>query len=171
MCTLYTCNVHRSTVYNSQGMETTQQMNQQTSDSATQQPSAYEWIRRLQYIYTMEYYSAVKKNIFESVLMMWMKLEPIKQSEKSQREKHQYSVLTHIYGIQRDGNDKPVCKTAKETQMYRTVKMKKKKKKLKIVLLFDSEILLLGIYCEQTIIQKDIYTTVFIAALSTTART
>ena len=55
--------------------------------------------------------------------------------------------------------------------MYRTVKMKKKKKKLKIVLLFDSEILLLGIYCEQTIIQKDIYTTVFIAALSTTART
>ena len=53
--------------------------------------------------------------------MRWMKLEPIIQSEVSQKEKHQYSTLTHIYGIQKDGNDNPVCKTAKETQMYRTV--------------------------------------------------
>ena len=44
----------------------------------------------------MEYYSAVKKNSFESVLMRWMKLEPIIQSEVSQKEKHQYSILTHI---------------------------------------------------------------------------
>ena len=51
------------------------------------------------YIYTMEYYSAIKKNTFESVLMSWMKLEPIIQSEVSQKEKHQYSILTHIYGI------------------------------------------------------------------------
>ena len=51
------------------------------------------------HIYTMEYYSAVKKNPFESVLMRWMKLEPIIQSEVSQKEKHQYSILTHIYGI------------------------------------------------------------------------
>ena len=49
--------------------------------------------------YTMEYYSAIKKNTFESVLMKWMKLEPIIQSEVSQKEKHQYSILTHIYGI------------------------------------------------------------------------
>ena len=62
-------------------------------------PSADKWIRKLWYIYTMEYYSAVKKNSFESVLMRWMKLEPIKQSEVSQKEKHQYSTLTHIYGI------------------------------------------------------------------------
>ena len=62
-------------------------------------PSADEWIRKLWYIYTMEYYSAVKKNTFESVLMKWMKLEPIIQSEVSQKEKHQYSILTHIYGI------------------------------------------------------------------------
>ena len=48
------------------------------------------------YIYTMEYYSAIKKNTFESVLMRWMKLEPIIQSEVSQKEKHQYSILTHI---------------------------------------------------------------------------
>jgi len=40
-----------------------------------------------------------KKNTFESVLMRWMKLEPIIQSEVSQKEKHQYSILTHIYGI------------------------------------------------------------------------
>ena len=65
-------------------------------------PSADEWIRKLLYIYTMEYYSAIKKNTFESVLMRWMKLEPIIQSEVSQKEKHQYSILTlyiyiHIY--------------------------------------------------------------------------
>ena len=61
-------------------------------------PSADEWIRKL-CTYTMEYHSAIKKNIFESVLMRWMKLEPIIQSEVSQKEKHQYSILTHIYGI------------------------------------------------------------------------
>ena len=56
-------------------------------------------LRKLCYIYTMEYYSAIKKNTFDSVLMRWMKLEPIIQSEISQKEKHQYSILTHIYGI------------------------------------------------------------------------
>ena len=65
----------------------------------------------------MEYYSAIKKNTFESVLMRWMKLEPIIQGEVSQKEKHQYSVLTHIYDIQKDGNDDPIYKIAKETQM------------------------------------------------------
>ena len=69
----------------------------------------------------MQYYSAIKKNTFESVLKRWMKLEPIIQSEISQKEKHQYSILTHIYGIWREGNDNPICETAKETQMYRTV--------------------------------------------------
>ena len=47
----------------------------------------------------MEYYSAVNKNTFESVLMWWMKLEPVIQREVNQKEKHQYSILTHIYGI------------------------------------------------------------------------
>ena len=61
-------------------------------------PSADEWIRKL-YKYTMEYYSAVKKNTFESVLMRWMKLEPIIESEVSQKEKHQYSILMHICGL------------------------------------------------------------------------
>ena len=52
--------------------------------------------------------------------MRWMKLEPILQNEVSQKEKHQCSILTHIYGILKDGNDNPICETAKETQMYRT---------------------------------------------------
>ena len=69
------------------------------------------------YIYTMEYYSAIKKNTFESVLMRWMKLEPIIQSEVSQKEKHQYSILTHIFGIQKDGNDNPIHEIAKEAQI------------------------------------------------------
>ena len=62
-------------------------------------PSTDEWIRKWWYIYTVEYYSATKNNAFESVLMRWMKLEPIIQSEVSQKEKHQYSILMHIYGI------------------------------------------------------------------------
>ena len=62
-------------------------------------PSADEWVRKLWYIYTMEYYSAIQKNTSETVLMKWMKLEPIIQSEVSQKEKHQYSILMHIYGI------------------------------------------------------------------------
>ena len=76
-------NVHCRTVYNSQDM--------------ARCPSADKWIRNLWYTYTMECYSAVKKNAFESVLMRWM--EPIIESKVSQKEKHQYSILTHIYGI------------------------------------------------------------------------
>ena len=52
-------------------------------------PLADEWIRKLWYIYTMEYYSAIKNNTSESILMRWMKLEPIIQSEVSQKAKHQ----------------------------------------------------------------------------------
>jgi hypothetical protein len=73
------------------------------------------------HIYTREYYSSIKKNPFESVLMRWMNLEPITQSEGSQKEKHQYTTLTRIHGIEKDGNDDPICEKAKETQMYRTV--------------------------------------------------
>ena len=62
-------------------------------------PSADGWIRKLWYTYTMEYYSAVKNNAFESILMRWMKLEPTIQSEVSQKEKHPYSILMHIYGL------------------------------------------------------------------------
>ena len=58
-----------------------------------------EWIRRLWYVYIMDYYLAIKKNTFVLVLMRWMKLEPIIQTEVGQKEKQQHSILTHIYGI------------------------------------------------------------------------
>ena len=60
---------------------------------------ADEWIRKPWYIHTMEYYSAIKKNAFESVLMRWMKLEPVIQNEVNQKEKHQYIILMQICGI------------------------------------------------------------------------
>ena len=102
MCTL---NVDHSTVCNSQDMKATQM-------SIGRRVDKKAW-----YIYTIEYYLAIKKNEFESVLMRWMKLEPIIYSEVSQKEKHQYSIIMHTYGIQKDGNDDPVCETAKEAQM------------------------------------------------------
>ena len=61
-------------------------------------PSTDEWIKKL-YIYTMEYYSAVKRKAVKSVLMRWMNLEPIIQIELSQKEKDKYHILMHIYGI------------------------------------------------------------------------
>ena len=59
-------------------------------------PSTDEWIQKLWYIYTVEYYSAIKRDASESVLMMWMNLEPIIQNEVSQKEKDKYRILTHI---------------------------------------------------------------------------
>ena len=62
-------------------------------------PSTIEWIKKFWYIYTMEYYSAIKRDALESVLIRWMNLEPIIQSEVSQKEKDKDHILTHIYGI------------------------------------------------------------------------
>ena len=62
-------------------------------------PLTGEWIRKLWYICTMDYHSAIKRNTFESVLMRWMNLKPIAQGEVSQKEKGKYYVLMHIYGI------------------------------------------------------------------------
>ena len=62
-------------------------------------PSTDEWLKKLGYIYTMEYYSAIKRNTFESVIMRWMNLEPIIQSEVSQKEKEKHCILTHIYRV------------------------------------------------------------------------
>ena len=62
-------------------------------------PLADEWIKKLWYLYTMEYYSAIKWNTFESVLMRWMNLEPIIQSEVSQKKKSRCCILMHAYGI------------------------------------------------------------------------
>ena len=58
-----------------------------------------EWINKLWYIYTVAYYSAIKRNTFESVLKRWTNMKPVIQSEVSQKEKYKYRILTHIYGI------------------------------------------------------------------------
>ena len=79
-------------------------------------PSTDEWIKKWWYIYTMEYYSAIKRNTFESVLMRWMKLEPVIQSEVSQKEKYKYHILTHIYGIWRDSTDEFIFRATMEKQ-------------------------------------------------------
>ena len=64
-------------------------------------PSTDEWVKKLCYIYTMEYYSAIKKNTFESVLMRWMNLEPIIQSEVSEKGKKQIYINTYIWNLDR----------------------------------------------------------------------
>ena len=61
--------------------------------------STDEWIKKLWYTYTMEYYSAIKRNTSESVLMWRMNLEPVIQSEVSQKEKDKHHILMHIYRI------------------------------------------------------------------------
>ena len=99
--------VHCSTVYNRQNME------------QRRCPSTDEWIKKLWYIHTMEYYSAIKRSAFGSVLMRQMNLEPIIQSEVSQKEKEKYCILTHIYGIQKNGTEKFTYRAAMENQTQR----------------------------------------------------
>ena len=62
-------------------------------------PSSDEWIKKMWQIYTMEYYSAIKRNEMELFVVRWMELEFVIQSEVSQKEKNKYSMLIHIYGI------------------------------------------------------------------------
>ena len=64
----------------------------------------------------MECYLAINRNAFESILLRWMNLEHIIQSEVSQKEKNKYHILMHIYGIWKDGTSGPTCRVAKETQ-------------------------------------------------------
>ena len=85
--------VHYRNIYNRQNME------------ATQMSTEDEWIKKLWPIYLMEYYSALKKYTFESVLMRWMNLEPIIQDEMIQKEKDKYHIPIHIYGIQKNGTE------------------------------------------------------------------
>ena len=62
-------------------------------------PSTDEWIKKMWHIYTMEYYSAIKRNEIEVFVVRWMDPESVIQSEVSQKEKNKYHMLTHIYGI------------------------------------------------------------------------
>ena len=83
-------------------------------------PSTDEWIKKLWYIYTMDYYSAIKRNTFESVLMRWMNPEPIIQSKVSQKEKDKYHILTYIDGIQKNGTKELIYRAAMEKWTQRT---------------------------------------------------
>ena len=78
-------------------------------------PLTDEWIKKIWHISTMEYYSAIKRNTSESILMRWMNLEPVTQSEGSQ--KNRYPILTCIYGIQEGGTDEPFCRAAVDTDI------------------------------------------------------
>ena len=82
-------------------------------------PWTDEWIKKLWYIYTMKYYSVIKRNTFKSVLMRWMNLEPIIQSEVSQKEKDKYHILTHIYRIQKNGTEEFIYRAGMEKQTQR----------------------------------------------------
>ena len=64
----------------------------------------------------MQYYSSIKRNIFESVLMRWMNLEPVLQSEVSQKKKDKYHILTHIYGMQKNGTEELIYRATMEKQ-------------------------------------------------------
>ena len=79
--------VHCSTLYNSQDME------------AIGCPLTNEWIKKLWYIYTMVYYSAIERNTFESVLVRWMNLEPVTHSEVRRRKKQILYINAYTYGI------------------------------------------------------------------------
>ena len=83
-------------------------------------PSTDEWIKKLWYLNTIEYYSAIKRNAFESVLMKWTNLEPIIQSEVSQKEKDKYSILMHTYGIQKNGTEEFIYRAAMKKQTEQT---------------------------------------------------
>ena len=83
-------------------------------------PSTDEWIKKMWHIYTMKYYSAIKRNEMELFVVRWMELESVIQSEVSQKEKNKYCMLTHIYGIlktkKKNGHEEPRGKMGIKTQ-------------------------------------------------------
>ena len=70
---------------------------------------ANEWIRKLWYIYTLKYYLGIQKNTLKSVLIRWMNLEPIIQSEVSQKENDKHCILMHMYG---NDTEEFICRAA-----------------------------------------------------------
>ena len=80
-------------------------------------PSTDEWIKKMWHIYTMEYYSTIKRNKIELFVVRRMDLESVIQSEVSQKEKNKYHMLAHIYGILKSGTDEPSGRAGIKTQM------------------------------------------------------
>ena len=83
-------------------------------------PSIDEWIKKVWYIYAMEYYSAMKRNETGLFVEMWMDLETVIQSKVSQKVNNKYRILTHTCGTQKNGTDELVCRAEIETQKQRT---------------------------------------------------
>ena len=79
-------------------------------------PSTEEWIKKMWYLCTMEYYSAIKRNEIGSFVKTWMDLKTVIQSEVSQRKKNKYHILTHICRIYKRGTNESICKSEIETQ-------------------------------------------------------
>ena len=81
-------------------------------------PSTDEWIKKMWHIYTMEDYTAIKRNEIELFVVRWMDLESVIQSEVSQKEKNKYRMLTRIYGIKKKkGSEEPRGRTGIKMQM------------------------------------------------------
>ena len=83
-------------------------------------PSTDEWMEKMWYIETMEYYSAIKRNEIGSFAVMCMDLDYVIQSEISQKEKNKYCILMHLCGIQKNGTNEPICRAGIQMQMQRT---------------------------------------------------
>ena len=79
-------------------------------------PSTDDWIKTMWHIYTMEYYSAIKRNEIELFGVRWMDLESVIQSEVSQKERNKYCMLTHIYRILKSRTDEPSGRAGIKTQ-------------------------------------------------------
>ena len=79
-------------------------------------PLTDEWIKKMWYIYTMEYYSAIKRNEIELFVVRWVDLKTVIQSEVSQKENNKYRMLTHIYVIKKNGCEEPRGRTGIKTQ-------------------------------------------------------
>ena len=80
-------------------------------------PSTDLWIKKLWHLYTMEYYSAIKRNEIELFVVRWMDLEAVIHSEVSQKEKNKYHMLTHIYqSKKKNGSDEPMDRTGIKMQ-------------------------------------------------------
>ena len=79
-------------------------------------PTTDEWIKKMWHIYTMEYYSAIKRNEIELFIVRWMDLESVIQSEVSQKEKNKCYMLTHTYGILKSSTDELSVRAGINTQ-------------------------------------------------------
>ena len=75
-----------------------------------------EWIKKMWHIYTMEYYSAIKRNEIELFVVRSMDLESVIQSEVSQKEKNKYHMLIRIWNLKNNGSDEPRGRTGIKTQ-------------------------------------------------------